>query len=162
VLDAFGLNPQAVPAYHRGFDESIEGFRTGHIEAMLFSAGIPTQPLIPVARDPGFRIVPVPHAAVSTMRAQHPFLEPQIIPGGTYAGLDAPTETLGIPILMACRADLDEDLVRSLTRLLFGDLPTLQQRVTAAAAIDVGLAPATPLPLHPGAARFYREQELAQ
>jgi TRAP-type uncharacterized transport system substrate-binding protein len=28
--------------------------------------------------------------------------------------------------------------------------------------IDVELGPATPIPLHPGAARYYRERELLQ
>jgi len=162
VLDASGIGPDDITISNDGFDASIAAFRTGQLDAMLFSAGIPTPPLMPVAIDPGFRLVPVAHGAVSQMRALYPFLEPQVIPAGSYVGLDSPVETLGIPVLMTCRADLDEDLVRNLTLVLFSELPALQQRVTAAAAIDVDLAPATPLPLHPGAARFYRERELDQ
>jgi len=162
VLEASDIGPDDVTITNTGFDDSIAAFRDGRIDAMLFSAGIPTQPLVPVATDPGFRLVPVPQAAVSQMRAQYPFLEPQVIAARTYDGLDLPTETLGIPILLTCRADLDEELVRALTVVLFRELPALQQRVTAAAAIDVDLAPTAPLPLHPGAARFYREREIEQ
>lgn len=162
VLESSGIGADDVTITNTGFDDSIAQFRDRRIDAMLFSAGIPTQPLISVAREPGFRLVPVPHTAVTRMRAQYPFLEPQVIVAGTYPGLDTPIETLGIPILMTCRADLEDDLVRNLTLVLFRELPALQQRVTAAAAIDLDLAPASPLPLHPGAARFYRERELQQ
>jgi TRAP-type uncharacterized transport system substrate-binding protein len=39
-------------------------------------------------------------------------------------------------------------------------LPDLVKGDAAARLIDVDQAPATPIPLHPGAARFYREREL--
>ena len=61
-----------------------------------------------------------------------------------------------------CREDLDENLVYTLTKTLFDALPDLVQTHVAAKAVSVEGGPATPLPLHPGAARFYRERELLQ
>ena len=60
--------------------------------------------------------------------------------------------------LLICRADLDETLVYQLTRAFFEALPQLARAHPAAGLIDPELAPATPIPLHPGAARYYKEK----
>ena len=57
--------------------------------------------------------------------------------------------------------DLDERLVYSLTKQLFVALEVLSQR-GALRSMDIDQAPATPIPLHEGAARYYRERELTR
>ena len=96
------------------------------------------------------------------MRAQYPFLEPMIVKAGTYANQDDAVETVGVSNLLLCRRDLDEALVYQLTRAFFEALPRLATANPAAALIDPEQAPATPIPLHPGAARYYREREITQ
>ena len=61
---------------------------------------------------------------------------------------------------LVCRRDLDETLVYDLTRRFFEALPSLSSSQGALRFIDLDQAPATPIPLHDGAARFYREREL--
>ena len=58
------------------------------------------------------------------------------------------------------RRDLDETLVYDLTRRFFEALPSLSSSQGALRFMDLDQAPATPIPLHDGAARFYREREL--
>ena len=62
---------------------------------------------------------------------------------------------------MICRTDLDERLVYNLTKQLFASLEGLSER-GALRSMDIDQAPATPIPLHDGAARFYRERELSR
>lgn len=69
--------------------------------------------------------------------------------------------TLGVDNLLVCRADLDERLVHELTRVLIESLPELAKIHAAARGIDPDQAPAAPIPLHAGAARFYRERKLS-
>jgi len=52
--------------------------------------------------------------------------------------------------------------VYQLTRNLFEGVPELAARHAAASLIDPAQGPTTPIPLHPGAARYYRERELLQ
>jgi TRAP-type uncharacterized transport system substrate-binding protein len=75
-------------------------------------------------------------------------------------GQDEATETLGSEWLLVCRSDLSEDLVYELTREFFAQLPAMARQHGEAALIDPEQAPATPIPLHPGAARYYREREV--
>jgi TRAP-type uncharacterized transport system substrate-binding protein len=59
-----------------------------------------------------------------------------------------------------CRRDLAETLVYDLTRLFFEALQPLAVSRRALRLMDVEQAPAAPIPLHEGAARYYREREL--
>ena len=80
-----------------------------------------------------------------------------LIPRGIYPGQNAPVHTIGVDLLMVCRADLDNDLVYELTRAYFEqDLENVRNDT------DPQRAPAVVIPLHPGAARYYREREMSR
>jgi len=64
--------------------------------------------------------------------------------------------------VLVCRSGLDEGLVYDLTRRFFEALPSLSSSQDALRFIDLEQAPAMPIPLHEGAARYYRERELLQ
>jgi TRAP-type uncharacterized transport system substrate-binding protein len=63
--------------------------------------------------------------------------------------------------LLICRRDLDEPLVYELTKQLIASRQSAEPGGPLA-RMDLQLAPATPIPLHDGAARYYRERELSQ
>ena len=83
-----------------------------------------------------------------------------LIPAGTYPTVRGPVHTVGIDTLIACSTDLTETLVYRLTKTFFDVLPELATQVDALRRMDLARAPATPIPLHDGAARYYREREL--
>lgn len=62
--------------------------------------------------------------------------------------------------MLLCRSGLDEELVYRLTKQLFAALPGLSVEESSLRTMDLEEAPATPVPLHEGAARYYREWEL--
>jgi TRAP transporter TAXI family solute receptor len=96
------------------------------------------------------------------MRGPYPFLQPLVVPRGTYPGQDEAIDTVGVSSLLVCRRDVDEQFAYRLTRELFEALPEFSRTHPTARLIDPGQAPATPIPLHPGAARYYREREILQ
>jgi len=104
--------------------------------------------------------MPIAGPPIDRLRHEYPFLRVTAIPRGTYPG-DVPTiRTIGVDSLLVCRRDLDEQLVYDLTRRFFDALPSLSSSQGALRFMDLDQAPATPIPLHEGAARFYREREL--
>jgi TRAP-type uncharacterized transport system substrate-binding protein len=70
--------------------------------------------------------------------------------------------TVAVDTLLVCRGQLDERLVRTLTGAFFRILPELATQFPALQSVDLETAPAAPLPLHAGAALFYRESELSR
>ena len=110
--------------------------------------------------DAGARLLPIRGPAVDRLRTMYPFLRSEIIPAGSYRGMDRPVHTLSVDVVLLARVGLDNALVRRLTEGLFRMLPQLSAELPFLKEMDSERAPATPVPLHPGAALYYRELEL--
>ncbi|MFN8059720.1 MAG: TAXI family TRAP transporter solute-binding subunit [Vicinamibacterales bacterium] len=162
VLDSYALDYDDLAPAFLPFVQTIQAVRDRQLDAAFVVAGLPTAAVSDLAEQPGLRLLPIPRDHVRTMRAQFPFLQPRVVPGGTYRDVTEDVETVGVSNLLVCRQDLDERLVYRITRELFDALPDLARTNRAARLIDLEQAPATPIPLHPGAARYFREREITQ
>ena len=81
------------------------------------------------------------------------------IPAGTYPNQDDVIRTVMQPNFLAVRADVSEDTVYAMTKAMFENLEVLWAASSAAESVSLDIAlNGLPLPLHPGAARYYREQ----
>ena len=112
--------------------------------------------------EAGARLLPIRGPAVDRLRTMYPFFRSEIIPAGSYRGLDQPVHTLSVDVVLLARTGLDDALVRRLTEGLFRMLPQLSAELPFLKGMAPERAPATPVPLHPGAALYYRERELGR
>jgi hypothetical protein len=69
-------------------------------------------------------------------------------------------DTIGVDSILICRKDLSEEIVYQLTKQFLAMLSSLAKSAPQAAGFDPDKASATPIPLHAGAARYYREQQM--
>jgi TRAP transporter TAXI family solute receptor len=159
LLQAHGVDPRTVDVRPATFDAILSGLRDGSIDVGVISAGYPV-PTIEAAARAGLRFLNVDPLALDRVREEYPFFLPLSIPPDTYSGQTAAIETVGVDNVLLCREDLSENLVYRLTKAFFEALPDLAATHPSAALIDADLAPATAVPLHGGAARYYREREL--
>ncbi len=83
---------------------------------------------------------------------------PLRIPAASYPDIDRSIETFGDMVMLVAEADVTDETVYQVTKIMFDNLPKLGQlhEVVAQITIDHALVDAD-LPLHPGAARYYRE-----
>jgi TRAP transporter TAXI family solute receptor len=110
--------------------------------------------------DAGARLIPIRGPRVDRLRTMYPFFRSEVIPAGAYRGMDQPVHTLSVDVVLLTRAGLDDAIVRRLTDGLFRMLPQLNAELPFLKGMVPERAPATPVPLHPGAALYYREREL--
>ena len=126
----------------------------GDIEAAFSGFGVGSATVI-AALQKGARLVPIDDPAIEEMRMRYPYLKRTLIPRGTYPNQHEPIRTLGVDTLLVCRAELDDATVYAVLDAYFATR-------SAATPPNLERAPATPIPLHPGAARYYRQRELAR
>ncbi|MDR7481830.1 MAG: TAXI family TRAP transporter solute-binding subunit [Armatimonadota bacterium] len=141
------------------FAAGIDQLRDGIVDAVFLTAGIPTAAVTDIAASRDIVIVPVGDDALQALRARWPFYTRQVIPPGTYRGVTAPVPTVAVMAMLVARADLPDDLVYNLTKALWENLDRV--RAAHARGRDLELAKALdgmPLPVHPGAERYYRER----
>jgi TRAP transporter TAXI family solute receptor len=160
LLGAHGMSYADVKPIFEPTDTLTPMLGKGEIDA-VFSAN----PLmLPSARTLNqtvpLRLLPIKRAVINELRGSYPFVRPVTVAANQLPGQDTPIETLGAEWLLVCRSDLSEDLVYQLTRAFFEQLPAMARQHGEAALIDPEQAPAAPIPLHAGAARYYREREI--
>jgi uncharacterized protein len=161
VLRAFGISPADLVVEPLRYDEAAARLANGSLDALLVTGTYPLDAVTFATRE-GARLLPVDGPAVERLRQEYPFFSRVAIPAGTYAGQSSPIHTIGVDTLVVCRAGLDERLVHDLTEHLFEILPQLPSIRSSLGLMDLEQAPATPIPLHEGAARYYRERELSR
>ena len=83
------------------------------------------------------------------------------IPPKTYPGQEVSVQTISQPNLLVVHVKLAEDVVYKIVKTMFENLPYLQKIHQATKGISLERAiDGLSLPLHPGAARYYREKGL--
>lgn len=161
LLETFGLSTSDVRGEFLPFPEVADRMTAGQLDAAFISSRYPSENVANAARG-GARLLDVVGAPIEQLRREYPFMRKALIPEGVYTGQSNAVRTIVIDNLLLCRADLDDNLVYALTKVLLDALPSAAARLGPFPPLDVRRTPATPLPLHAGAARYYRERELFQ
>jgi hypothetical protein len=157
VLAALGIDLKDVRVESLRYNEAAERLKAGTIDALFVTGRDPVE-AVRDAIGAGARMLPLAGPAIERLRHEYPFYRQTQIPGGTYPGHPDPLDTIGVDSLLVCRRGLDEALVHDLTARFFAVLPSLPML----SFMDLDQAPATPIPLHEGAGRYYRERELSR
>lgn len=139
------------------FGESVELMKNRQLDATLQSAGLGVASIRDLASAVKIVVIPVPAEVVD--KVGDPAYQSATIPAGTYDGQGADVPTAAINNFLVSHEGVSEDIAYRMTKSVFENL---DQMVSAhAAAKQISLENATkgmPLPLHPGAEKYYREK----
>ncbi|MBL8805614.1 MAG: TAXI family TRAP transporter solute-binding subunit [Rhodospirillales bacterium] len=141
------------------FGQSVDLIKNRQLDATLISAGLGVAAIRDVASTNDIVIVAVPASMIA--KIGDPAYQPGTVPAGTYRGQDAAVETVQIKNFLVTSDRVPADTVYTLTKAMFDNLDKMVAAAAAAKAIDVKTASQnTPVPLHPGAEKYYREKGL--
>ena len=138
------------------FAESVDLMKNRQLNATLQSAGLGVASLKDLSTSTEITVVSVPKAVVDKIGP--PFV-PAMIPANTYTGQDKDVPTAAVVNYLVTSSAVSDDLAYQMTRLIFESLPELVDAHAAGKEIRLETAAAgSPVPLHPGAIRYYREK----
>jgi len=140
------------------FAESVDLIKNRQLDATLQSAGLGVAALKDLSTALDITVVAVPADVVKKIGA--PYLAAKI-PANTYKGQTQEVSTAAIVNYLVTRKDVSDETAYQMTKLFYESLPDLVSSHVAAKDINVKDAPKNPpVPLHPGAARYYKEKGL--
>lgn len=140
------------------FGESVELIKNRQLDATLQSAGLGVASIKDLASSLPITVVAIPAEVAQKLGA--PF-QAATIPAGTYEGQKEDVPTLAITNILVTRSDLSDDEAYQMTKQLFEHLDKMVAAHNAAKSIKIENAiKGLPIPLHPGAARYYKEKGL--
>jgi TRAP transporter TAXI family solute receptor len=165
ILEAFGIKRDDVMLKQLPQMQAAQAMGSGSLQAMFVVGGFPgasPAEAVRVALRSPAHLVPILGAPIDRLRQENRYLHKAVIPERTYDRQPEPIETIGIQNLLICRRDLDEQLVYELTKGFFEAVPRSPLLMDSFRFMDLDQAAATSIPLHEGAATYYRERELFQ
>jgi uncharacterized protein len=140
------------------FAESVDLMKNRQLNATLQSAGLGVASLKDLSTSSPINVVSVPKEIVDKIGP--PFVA-AIIPANTYTGQDKDVPTAAVVNYLVTSSAVSDDLAYQMTKLIFDSLPELANAHAAGKEIKLDTAASgSPVPLHPGAIRYYREKGL--
>jgi TRAP transporter TAXI family solute receptor len=159
ILAAAGLSYKDIgKVEYLPFAESVDLMKNRQLSATLQSAGLGVASLKDLSASTEITMVAVPKDVVA--RIGPPFV-PVMIPANTYTGQDKDVPTAAVINYLVTSSAVTDDLAYQMTKLIFESLPELANSHAAGKEIKLeNAAMAGPVPMHPGAIRYYKEKGL--
>lgn len=159
IFEAAGMTYQDLGKLeYLPFAESVELIKNRQLDATLQSAGLGVASIKDLAISLPTSVVAVPAEIAEKLGA--PFIA-ATIPAGTYEGQAEDVATVAITNILVTHSDVTDEVAYEMTKQLFENLDAMVAAHAAARAIAAENGPAgLPIPLHPGAERYYKEKGL--
>lgn len=157
ILKAAGLSySDLAKVEYLPFGESVELMKNRQLDATLQSAGLGVSSIRDLATSVAITVIPVPADVIA--KIGDAAYQAAVIPANTYDGQKTDVPTAAIPNFLVTQSDVPDDLAYQMTKTMYENLDTLYAAHNAAKAIKLENAiKGMPVPLHPGAERYYRE-----
>ena len=159
ILAAAGLNETNVKFVFENPERSAAMLGAGELDAFFVVGGPPFDIITELAKSDAIALVPLEGRAMESLVKTSPELRVARVPENVYPGIPA-TKTLSVAAIWVVGANTSDDLVYAITRALWN--PANRVLLDSGHPMGVLIRPETatmnlPIPLHPGAERFYRE-----
>ena len=162
ILSNLGHDPESLfNIAYMGYGPSADALQNGTISGFNIPGGPPVGAVTRAYASMGedVRVLDFTDAQIAKANGDKELWTRFVIDADTYPNQDAPIRTMAQPNFLAVHADVPEESVYKITKTIYENLPFLRNihKATTAMALDKATA-GLPAPLHPGAARYFREE----
>ncbi|WP_040978528.1 TAXI family TRAP transporter solute-binding subunit [Oceanobacillus jeddahense] len=164
VLTAHGFDlEEDIDAQYLDFAEGSDGLADGIVDAVIISVGIPSGNVQELAATHHMKLVKFSEEGTQAILDQYPYYSEGVIPQDAYDGMEEDIPTVIAANEIGVSAQLDEDFVYEVTKLLFEDhLDEFKASHNAMGELELEMLPESPVPYHPGAEKFFKEKGLIE
>lgn len=163
IMAAYDVKIDDLQSAIRGSaSNAVNLLRDNRIDAMFYTVGIGSSAIVEAAQTAPIRVVSISQEKIAELNKKFAFYTSFTIPKDTYPRQEEDTTTITLKAMLAADAKLPEEAVYKFTRTIFADKlesfyndiqnPNLKKYFKVETALE-----GMPIPLHPGAARFFKE-----
>lgn len=161
ILTALGINAdKEFDVAYLGYGPSADALQNGSIAGMNTPAGAPVGAVSRAFANMGndIRVLDFTDKQMKTINKGAPLWSRYKIPAGTYPGQKKDINTVAQPNFMVVRGDVPDESVYQITKTIYENLAFLNgiHKATKVMSLEKAIS-GLPMPLHPGAARYYKE-----
>lgn len=164
ILAALGIDPESLDLEYLGYNPSAQAMMDKRIVAANIPAGVPAAAITQLYAQLGDKKVKVldfTDEQLAEIQKEFPIWTREVIPAGTYPGQSTDINTVAQPNLLVVRNDTPDEVVYKVTKTIYENLSFLNNIHKATKAMSLKDAiKGLPVPLHPGALKYYEEMGL--
>ncbi|MFK5882707.1 MAG: TAXI family TRAP transporter solute-binding subunit [Sulfurospirillum sp.] len=164
IMKALGIDYNKMNIQYLGYSPSSTALQDGKIAGMNTPSGPPTSAVTNAFATIGADKITILNFNAKNLKKiddSYPVWSPFTIKAGTYPGQKKDVHTIAQPNLLVVTKDTPEQTVYLLTKTIYENLPFLHSVHKATLAMSLQKAiDGLPMPLHPGAAKYYKEMGL--
>ena len=157
LLQSHGMTLDDVVPSFLSYSDGFTQLGDGNVDAAFALAGYPAAAVMQTRATQNLTFIHVEAPVIEQFVAENPYYYPVEIPSSVY-DTDAGSTVLAIANVLIVRGSESEDAVYRVVESIYGNLAELSESNAIAAQIDASRSTDLPLPLHPGAARYFAEQ----
>jgi TRAP transporter TAXI family solute receptor len=157
ILECHGITYDDLNVEFLSFGESATKMKDGQLDASILRTTVPAAALSDLSLTHEMYMVKMDKAAIEKLLEVEPSYTMDTIKAGIYKDVKEDMLTAGQKILFIVRPDLDEDLVYEITGALFDNVSELWSIHPSTESIDPETAWDIPIPLHPGAEKYFKD-----
>ena len=162
LLDTLGITYSDFRPEYLTFGEGVEALQDGTVEAVFLGVNYPAPAIMSLALTNPINLLSLTDEQVGTIRKAYPFLERAVIPANTYKGVVHDAQTVSVQTLVVSNTELSEEAAYQIVKTVFENKAELENITHAFKQTVLEDAANTIVPLHPGAARYFREVGVLQ
>ena len=141
--------------------ESVQALKDGVVDACFFNFAYPASAVMDLAATRDIVMVSLDEALVDKLTKKYPYYLKLVIPAGTYNDVDYDVLCLGDSNVLVAHKKMKDDIAYQVTKAIFENVSTGSYALTNIHPIAAQLSPAnavnSPIPLHPGAMKYFKE-----
>ena len=165
IMSSLDIDFNKMNVQYLGYTPSSTALQDGKVQGMNTPSGPPTSAVTNAFASIGndkIKVLDFDVANLAKINANYPVWTPFKIKAGTYPGQTKDINTIAQPNLLVVTKDTPEETVYQLTKTIYENLPFLNSvhKATKAMSIEKAIN-GLPMPLHPGALKFYKEKGIS-
>jgi len=161
LLSNLGINPESYDLVFQGYGPTVDALQNGAIVGAGIPGGPPVSVITRAFAQMGDKMKLLEFTPEQAAKADggNDLYYAYVLPANTYPGQTKDIHTVAQPNFLGVNADVPDEDVYLVTKTIYENLDFLQNihKATKAMALEKAIA-GLPAPLHPGAAKFYKEK----
>ena len=155
IIDVLGYKPASTSPI--SLTQVMDNIKDGQCDIGMAVSKYPVSSLVELQATHPFQLIQMTDDELAKLKATNSGYGDGLVPAGTYEGQTADYNTLSFFTLCLVTSEMDEDTAYRITKYIFESLSELGEAVGDVKEVVAESVLTSPIPIHPGAAKYYRE-----
>ena len=162
ILEEYGFNlDKDLTIAHLSQSEGVQALKDGVVDAVFFNFAYPGSAVLDLAATRDIILIPIEPSMVDKIVKKFPYYVKITIPGKTYPKADYDVLCIGDSNVMIANKQMEEDVAYKIVKAIFENVDKGKWALINIHPIAAQLTPSnavnSPIALHPGAIKYFKE-----